>query len=173
MSTQYSEQLNSVNASGTYRTGYSNPAHSHGRVRIGAWDFNTTDDIDAALAEGDVIRLVKIPPHATIFGGKALFEAMGTDQIAKLGLIAVDGSGYLDKAETVADNDKFFTESETNDGIDVSSAGASDFGLTLTDGYRYKTEKECWLVATLDDTSSADPWAADKDFNGHLFYVVD
>lgn len=172
MSTQYSAQRKQVD----YDQGHKllKPNELHGRVRVQYFEFNTTDDIVTALAEDDVIILGKLPKGARILRGFAAFEAMGTDMIAKIGLKAVDGSGYLSEDNTTqADDAKFFTDSQSDDGIPVAAAGTDTFADTLADHYGYELEKECYLIATLGDTGGTDPWAANKNFNGHIEYVVD
>lgn len=168
MSTHYSQQANSFISQAHDPL---KPNEMHGRKRICWFEFNTTDDLNGtdALAEADVLILAKIPAGARILGGYCTFEAMGTDQQADLGLQAVDGTGYLDVAGTVADDPDFFTTAP----IAVAAAGESDFGVLQEDNFGYVTEKEVYLTATLIDATSSDPWAADKDFQGIVNYVVD
>ena len=163
MSTQNSEQL--VKATAPERTALS-PNETGGRVRQAYWSFNTTDDINAALAENDIIRLVKIPAGARILQGNIQFEAMGTDQTVQMGIQGADGSGTYNDAGT-ADSVTFFEAS-----IDISSAGESVFAQDATGNRFYVTEKEVYLTAKLVDTSSSDPWDADKDFDGVAWYVI-
>jgi len=141
-----------------------------GRVRSASWNFNTTDDLNAGtLAEAQSLKLVLLIKGTRILRGRCWFEAMGTDQTADLGLFGADGTGYIDAAGSVADDPDFFTSAA----IAVAAAGEADFAVLQEDNPGYILEKNCWLCVTLDDTSSADPWAADKDFNGFVDYVTD
>jgi hypothetical protein len=141
-----------------------------GRVRIAAWNFNTTDDLDGGtLAEAQSIKLVKLIKGTRVLRGRCWFEAMGTDQTADLGLFAADGTGYINAAGDVADDPDFFTSAA----IAVAAVGEADFAVLQEDNPGYILEKDCWLCVTLDDTSSADAWAADKDFDGFVEFVTD
>jgi hypothetical protein len=77
-----------------------------------------------------------------------------------LGLRAQDGSGFLDVAGTVADDDDFFASA-----ISVASAGYQTFQSQL--GFYYKTEKPVYLTAKL----SGDVWAAGEDLKVSILGV--
>ena len=115
-------------------------------------------------ADGDNIKLALIPKGARILGGYATFEAMGTNMVADLGLMGADGSGFIDAAGSVADDDDFFTTAQ----IDTSAAGESDFGVLQEDNYGYIAEKDLYLVLTTVDTVGSLAWATDKDFDGQV-----
>lgn len=141
-----------------------------GRVRVAWWNFNTTDDLNGGtLAEGNSIKLVKLIKGSRFLRGRCMFEAMGIDQTADFGLFACDGSGYIDAAESVADDPNFFTTAA----IAVAAAGEADFGVLQEDNPGYLLEKDCWVTVTLGDITSSDPWAADKDLNGYVEFVTD
>jgi len=164
MATYYSEQLAKVNGSSRSPL---NKGEGWTDVKSKRWTLNTADDVTGTLAEGDHFELVLIPKGARIRGGKILFEAMGTDMTADIGLKGADGSGYIDAAGTVADDPDFFTSTP----LDVSAAGEDTFGDTLGDNYDYQLEKDCYLTVTTDDTGGADAWADDKDFNGYIDFI--
>lgn len=141
-----------------------------GRKRIAFFNFNTTDDLNGGtLAEGQSIKLVKLLKGSRILRGRAWWEAMGANMKADLGLFACDGSGYIDAAGTVADDLDFFTTAQ----LDVAAAGEGDFGVLQEDNPGYVLEKDCWLCVTPDDTAAANAWAADKDFDGYVDFVLD
>lgn len=166
MATLYSQQLLQTEQAEGH-----NPLSPNetGKVRRLWFEFNTTDDLNGVtLAEGDVIELVRIPKGYRVHGGKVFFEAMGTDQQADIGLKGDDGSGYISADDsTTADDPDFFTTAP----LDVAAAGEAEFGVLQEDNPGYATEKDVVLTATLIDSTSSDPWAADKDFNGYVDIV--
>ena len=173
MSTHKSQQLNQIAV-----PGYGNlkPNELGGRMRIAWFEFNTTDDLAAstALAEFDTLLMTKLPAGARLLAGYMMWEAMGTAMVCDVGLKAVDNSGYLDLAGTVADDKDKLTAAQ----LDVAAAGQSAFNHLAADAYGYVTEKELYLTLTPEDTGGeggvdADPWAADKDIYGYIMYVVD
>jgi hypothetical protein len=163
MSTQKSNQVGRIEADNAGGFGANNPRDAFGRIHPFLGEFNTTDDIDATLAEDDELLLQFIPAGTTLYLGRASFEAMGVGATLDLGLKAVDGSGYLDKDLTVADDPNFFTQSGA---VDVSAAGSQDF-VTEPGVFAYQTEKELYLTAEL----SGAIWAADKDLAAAVFGV--
>jgi len=170
MSTQQSEQVTKINLESTGQAQWLDPNDLGARQRVAKFNFNTTDDINAALAEGDVVWLVKIPKGAMLYGIQGYHEAMGTDQIAKLGIAGADGSGTYDSAGTADDID-FFTNDLTNDGIDVAAVGEFIAGIKQLEGFGYLTTKEVYITMTLFDVTSSDAFAADKDFDGVVYYT--
>lgn len=163
MATQYSQQQAQLNSQ--ERT-FLKPVEQDGRVRIAAWNFNTTDDA-TALAENDVIVLCKIPKGSRILRIRAWWEAMGANQTADIGIMGADGSGTYNTAGTSDDTDFFTTAS-----LNVAAAGEGDAGVLQEDNPGYITEKDVFITATPIDTSAATAWAADKDFDGFVEYVV-
>lgn len=162
-----SEQLLKVEGL-TYQPLKSN--ESEGRVRQKYWNFNTTDDLDGAtLADGDNIKLVKLLKGTRIMLGKVWFEAMGANMTADIGLEGADGSGYIDADDSVADDPNFFTTAA----IDVSGAGEADFAALQEDNIGYELTKDCYLTVNTVDSVGSNPWAADKDFDGFVWYVLD
>lgn len=138
-----------------------------GKVRRLYFNGNTADY--SGLAELDTIKLRRIPKNARLFGGKLFFEAMGTNQKADIGLKAFDDSGYIDAANTVADDPDFLTTTQ----IDVASAGQGDFGVLRVDNPGYETEKELYLTLTPEDSSSNVAWTTSMTFHGYIDIVVD
>ena len=137
-------------------------ANQHfGRVRMSTF----THTNDGALTIADTIDLVKLPRGVKVVGGAFDFGAMGTSATLDLGLKGTDGSGYMNAAETAADDPDYFTAST----IDVSAAGQDTFAeLAQGDQNALATiDKDCTLYAT---TAGAG-WADTKVLKGIIFYV--
>lgn len=159
MARQTSNQVARVEADNAVSTQFLNPEEKFGRPHPFSGVFNTTDDA-VALALDDLVDMASIRPGVTLFIGGASWEAMGAGATLDLGLRAKDGSGFLDAAGTVADDDTFFASA-----IDVSAAGYQDFQSQA--GFFYTTEKELYLTAK---TAGA-VWAADSDLKVSIFGV--
>ena len=140
------------------------PNELHGRQRIARFTLNTNTHGASGIADGSNVFVAKLPKGARILIGKLKFEAMGGTAALDVGLAAADGSGFIDAAGTVADDDDLFGAA-----IDVSGAGEAVFADTIAQNYGYELEKECYLVLTAE----TDNWADDKDLIGHIEYVVD
>lgn len=164
MSTQYSQQLNQQEQTQDW-----NPlsvTENRGRVRAVRWNFNTTDDIDAALASGDVVRVAHLRKGDVVMLGRVWFEALGAGQTLDFGLLGADGDGTYDG--TNSDDPDFFTTSA----IAAASAGESDFGVLQVDNPCYTLLKDCYLTMTIaDSTTAAAAAAADKDIDGYVLLV--
>jgi hypothetical protein len=143
------------------------PLNETGKVRRLWFEFNT-DEL-TGLAEFDKIQLVLVPKGARIHGGKAFWEAMGSNEKADFGLMGADGSGYIDAANSVADDVDFLTTAQ----LDVAAAGEGEFGVLQEDNPGYVAEKDLWLIVVPEDSSSTVAWAADKDLKGYVDLVLD
>ena len=127
--------------------GYLSPEDTSARARLIRADYVTTGSEAAA----DKIYLAKIAPGQLIAPINLLGDALGTNVEIDLGLEATDGSGYLDKAKSVADDDDLFTTTAK----DLSSSTAlTPCAETIADGAFYTLEKECYLIATVRDGGS-------------------
>jgi len=172
MAIHESDQIIDINLGSTGTQKWLDKNDLGARFRIGVYKFNTTDNVisPAVLAEADTVELVRIPKGSRIFGIEGYNEAMGTDQIARIGIKGADGSGTFDCAGT-ADDPIFFTNDLTNDGIDVAAVGEYKVGVSQLGNFLYITEKEVIITMTLFDVSSSDPFDADKDFDGVVYYT--
>jgi hypothetical protein len=168
ITTEYSsEQIAKVDAQGRDQL---NPNEQLGAQRMSWFSFNTTDETTSGtLADGDNVKVALIPKGARILGGYAIWEAMGANMDADLGVMGADGSGFIDAAGTVADAVKHFTTLA----LDVALAGEQGFGILQEDNYGYVAEKDLYLVLTTVDGTGSLAWDADKDFNGSITYVFD
>jgi len=162
MAIQKSRQVNLVELDNAVQTSFINPEDSLGRLHVFRGDFNTTDDESGTLAQDDELRITIIPTGTTLYTGAASFEDMGASATLDLGLAGVDGSGFIDKDNLVADDPDFFTPTP----IDVAAAGNADF-LKDVVTVLFKTEKPLYITGTL----SGAIWAADKDLKVHVFGV--
>lgn len=147
------------------------PNEMHGRVRSVYFFWNTTSGLTAGttLAEDDLVILAKIPAGSRLLPGDVAWEAMGTSMTMDLGLMAVDGSGFIDLAGTVADDPDKLTDAA----IDVAAAGQSRINHNDGDALGFVLEKECYLTLSTTNSSGSTAWAADKDVFGYLNYVLD
>jgi len=138
------------------------PNQMGGRVRMAYFTYTTP--ATTGVTDGQNIGMCVIPKGARVLGGKIIGEAMAGSAAVDIGLAGNDGSGYIDAAGSVEDDDDLFLAAG-----DVSSAFALTFADTIARNYGYETEKEVILVATAE----TDDWAAEKDVYGHVEYVVD
>ncbi len=101
-----------------------------------------TITVDAA--QNDVVGMVKVPVNCRILVGRLMTTALGSSVTATVGIYAQDGSGYIDKAETVADSAAFFLGSTS-----VASASTTAFANTIALNAGYVTEKDVFIAVTL------------------------
>lgn len=168
MATYRSQQLELIENQGGGNSTKSIPAQERRQsLTVDYFNFNTTDDPTSALANNDLIRLVKLEKGTRMLGIRYWFEAMGSDQEADLGLEGADGSGFIDAAGSVADDPDFFTTAR----IDVAAAGEGDAGVLQEDNPGYVLEKDCYLTLTTSRGAGTATWAADKDFDGFVKYL--
>lgn len=162
MARQTSNQVSRVEADNAVSTQFLNPEEKFGRPHPFVGTFNTTDDVDPAtpLAQDDVVDLALIPEGTSLLLGEVSFEAMGAGATLDLGLRAQDGSGFLDVAGTVADDEDFLASA-----IDVSAAGYQTFQSQA--GFYYVTEKPLYLTGT---TAGA-VWATNSDLKASILGV--
>lgn len=119
--------------------------------------FNTTDDLGGGtLAQGDLVIGPEVKKNDILTRLRLEWEAMGASATLNVGLRGADGDGYLDEAQTVADDVNLFTSSP----IDVSSAGSQEILLPFGSTYDKDVEVTLSLGGAI--------WAADKDLLGYL-----
>ena len=94
-----------------------------GNVVCQYFTYTTTALTNATVA------LTRIPANSRIIGGQISVAAMGGAEVFDLGLVAVDGGGYINKPSTTADDVDLFL-----DGIAVSNAVLDTFGYLVDPG---------------------------------------
>lgn len=136
----------------------------HGRVRMAYFQFQADRDATAlVVAQNDDVRLCQIPAGARLLGGEFKHGAFGASVTLDIGLRALDNSGYLNNALTVADDpDALATE------LDVAAAGFKNV-FELTPYLFYETEKELEVYALFEGANPADG----VELSGYVMYVVD
>lgn len=168
-SEQLIKQAGLIDGSASYAP-FDAPALGGAKVIARSWTFNTTDDLDGdTLVEGDTVPLTTLYPGEVLLGVYFASEDMGTDQTVDIGLRAVDGSGVIDGSGT-SDLIDYLIDGNTTVAAG-GEVGPTAVWADIDDG-PLKIEKEVYLTATMDDTSSSDPWAADKDFNGYVLVAA-
>jgi hypothetical protein len=137
------------------------PKDHYGRRRVHFFDYTVPTGDEA---DGNHVFACKLPPNARILGGEVVCDGCGTGAEVDVGLAAFDGSGYIDSAGTVADDDDFLGAA-----LDIAAAGRDTFAKTIAQNYGYVTEKELWLVLTVENAG----WDADSVIKGSIEIVVD
>lgn len=155
----YSDELTQVRAEGHELL---KPNEMHGRVRMCRFSYTTPATV--GVVDGQNIAMCILPKGARILEVFAAFEAMGGSAALDIGLMAKDGSGYIDEDDSVADDDDLLGAA-----ISVVSAGETIAADTIAQNYGYEIGKECYLVFTAETGN----WAAEKDIVGHVLYVLD
>lgn len=141
----------------------------HGRVRVAYFQFQADRDgvVDgvAVVAQNDMIRLCQIPAGARLLGGKVKNGAFGASCTLDIGLAALDGSGYIDTALTVADDPDAIATL-----VAIATASAPAFDIIEEPAYfGYETQKELDLTCTFKGANPAD----NIELSGYITYVVD
>ena len=136
------------------------PTEHYGRVRASYAEYTVPAGTEA---DGNNVAMVRLPENARILEGYVISDDLGSGKV-DVGLSGLDGSGFIDAANTVADDDDFFGVN-----LDTTSAGTLEFAATAALNKGYKTEKECWLVFTVETAV----WAAAAVVRALVYYVVD
>lgn len=137
-----------------------------GRLRLATFSF-----ANASQAAG-YYGLCVLPKGAKIVQIAMVSSVThGTTVTVKLGLAGRDGSGYIDTANSVADDDDGLRQATVTAGgttlLTLYPDGtAANIGAL---GMDYVTEKEVWLTMT----TAAATLAATGVTKGRVFYVVD
>lgn len=114
------------------------PNELYGRRRL------SFGSITADAAQNDTVGMVKIPAYCRILSGRLLTTALGAGVTASVGMVAQDGSGYIDAAGTVADSAVNLLAA-----TDVSAASTTAFANTIALNAGYVTQKDIVLMVTL------------------------
>jgi hypothetical protein len=142
----------------------SNPNIAGGVKRHAYATYETTTS--TGDADGVSIAMIQLPPGALITGLKVWCDDMGnSSQKMDIGVFGVDGSGYYDQAQTLADDDDLI---ESDMAVDSAVAG-TEIIAALADLNAYKFDKAVYLAATVETAT----WDADKTLTFVCEYVVD
>lgn len=161
MATHKSYQLNKVESQDHDPL---KPSHHRGKMRVSLWNFQADRDVSGgAAAQNDDVELCRIPKHAVLLGGWFKHGAFGAGTVLDVGLKALDGSGYLDAALSVADDpDALATD------LDIAAAGSKTL-FELTAYNFYETEKELVLTCKFEGANPAD----NVELYGYIEYAVE
>lgn len=142
----------------------SNPSVAGGVIRYAYGSYTTPS---AGLADDSTVAMLRLPPYARIISLKLTSADMGNSgEAVDIGYAAVDGSGYIDEAQTTADD----RDAIVND-VAVSSAVSQSEQITVANANIGTTmmDKEVYLTATVE----TDAWAGDSAITFECQYVVD
>jgi len=137
------------------------PNEQGGRIRMARFSYTVPAGNEA---DGNNIALCIVPNGARVLRVFVTFGAMGAGAQLDLGIMGRDLNGFYDAAGTLADDDDLFGA-----GQDVSAAGELTLADTIAQGYGTELDKDCFLVATVENAA----WAAASALIGHVEYVVD
>jgi len=137
------------------------PYDHHGRRRVVYFDYTVPT---GGEADDNHVFACKLPAGARILGGEFVTDGLGTGAQVDVGLAGFDGSGYIDAAGTVADDDDLLGAA-----LDVAAAGNDQFAKTIAQNYGYLTEKPVWVVLTVENAA----WDAAAQIAGSVEYVID
>jgi len=116
---------------------------------------------------GNVNLIGVIPKGARLYPGRLWSPDQGTALIITIGAAAADGSGFLDEANTIADDDNFLTQSV----IDLGTAQENTpINAALEDGgLLFEAGRELEISFVVQTVTALTP----GDIEGYLEYVVD
>jgi hypothetical protein len=134
------------------------PNQHRGKVRMSSFTR-----VYATEAAGDDTALCIIPKGARILGGKAAVSATTGSATLSYGLMAKNGSGYLDAALSVADNVAYLKAAAAQ-----TTTTPVDLAATVALGMLYETEKELYVTVT-----TAAAAMAGQTLSGYIMYVVE
>lgn len=143
----------------TYRL---TPDQHYGRVRCSYFSDTPAGGGDAT----DSMLVARLPKGARVIDIQLVHGAHTGLTGLDVGLQGADGSGYIDAANSVADDPDFFTPTA----LDVSSAGRTSVLTLATGNFGYKTEKE---VDVILDVAVGVNGFANAVMSGFILYVVD
>lgn len=133
----------------------------HGRRRVCYFNYTVPTGNEA---DDNHLFAAKLPEGARLLGGEICCDGAGTGAQVDVGLAGFDGSGYYDKAGTLADDDDLLGAA-----IDIAAAGRDEFNNTIATNFGLVLDKPCWLVLTVENAV----WTAAKIIRGSIEYVVD
>ena len=113
------------------------------------------------------VAVAKIPGYARIVGGEIDIAANLADgATAQIGLIGADGSGYIDKSASVADNYALFASAAASN---TWTSGDTFATLSAGDGNaNYVTDKSTFVTIS---TTSTVVWATNVVISGNVKYI--
>jgi len=132
-----------------------------GRERIAYGEYDTP--ASTGVVDGLSIAAARLPAGARVIGIDIFTEAMGTGAQVDMGIAGLDGSGFYDKDDTLADDDDLFAAA-----VAVATAGRKQ-GLAQLAGVQLVTDKEVYITATAENAN----WDAEKTIAFVVTYVVD
>lgn len=134
------------------------PNQQHGRERICFFTFTAGTE-----SAGLDVALAVIPKGARILEGTISVSATTGSATIALGLMAKDGSGYIDAAASVADGVALLLAAAA-----ITTTAKVAFAATQALYYGYEAEKELYLTMT-----TAAAALASQTIKGHIRYVLD
>jgi hypothetical protein len=134
------------------------PNQREGRIRVAVFTKVFTTDV-----AGTDIALCELPAGARILNGEVCVSATTGTATLSFGLMAKDGSGLIDKANTVSDN----TASAFAAAAITTTALTPIFTTQALQRY-YETEKPLLLTCTTGTAAMAG-----QTLKGCIYYVVD
>lgn len=135
-----------------------------GKIRTAAFSYIT----DGTEISTQTVALAILPAGATIRGGHVSHGAMAEMDAVDIGLAGLDGSGYTDVANSVADDPDYFTEAVVN----MNSAGFAKMGENQAEGYGKTLDKTCVVTLLFTDTGSGTATIS-IEVAGHVEYTLD
>lgn len=153
----YSDQLELL------RGGDSIAQTEAGLVTVKYFSYTTTALSNATVA------LVEIPANARIIGGAIKSEDMGGSEVLDLGLIGVDGNGYIDDTDSTADDVDLFLDGVANPNDSGFDTGGASGGIGESVATYASFDKNVFLAVT--NPSGAAIWVADKVISGWVMYI--
>lgn len=134
------------------------PDVNYGRIRMCFFTVTL-----ASQVAGEDIAVCILPKGARILGGDIAASAtLANSAQLSVGLMAKDGSGTIDAANSVSDNVAYLRAAAVQGTAKITHAS------TTALGYGYKTEKELYMtISTSVGTVSTEV------IKGHISFVVD
>jgi len=153
----YSDQLDLL------RAGDSIAQTEAGKVVVKYFTHTTT-----ALTNGTV-ALVEIPASVRIIGGAIKSTDMGGSEVLDLGLIGADGNGYINDADSTADDIDLFLDGVANPNDSGWDTGGAAGGIGEANATYASFDKKVYLAVS---AAAGDPvWVAAKVISGWVMYI--
>ena len=153
----YSDQLDLLNS------GDSVAMTDSGEVVVQRFTYTTTALTNASVA------LVRIPANSRILGGAIKSTDMGGSEVLDLGLIGANGNGYINDADSTADDIDLFLDGVANPNDSGWDTGGAAGGIGKADATYASYDKDVFLAVS---AAAGDPiWVADKVISGWVMYV--
>jgi hypothetical protein len=120
--------------------------------------------LTANSTANDIVGMMLIPKGARVLASRLLLASVGTAADIEIGVAGADGSGYLNAANTTADDPDFFLAS-----AEIQAAATQDFGRLGDKNGNYLFDKD--VILTIKLLTGAVPSGA--VFTMDVQYVVD